>query len=418
MQVVRVRELAELERLRSQWDRLGAGVPFRSRQWLGPWWRHYGRGRELYVLAVRDDRGVTRGLVPWMRESSVRSGRVLRFLGSGEACSDYLSVLSRPDDADAVAAAVADWLTTRAHDSRTGQGDHRWDLLELSGVDAADQAVQRLVAHLRSCGNAVHCRPGPNCWRIALPATWEEYLAGLSKSHRKKLRRLERNGLSACEIRSCSFDGTADTQQGMQVLVDLHQRRRRQLGEAGCFSSDFFSRFLHEAAAAMAAKDQLELYWLERQGEPIAAEFQLLSDTTVYAYQAGMDPQRLDLQPGRLSCMVGIQKALSAGRTAFDFLRGDEPYKAHWGATARPGILIRAVPRKPLALARHLTWLAGRQAKQAIKGGLTTLGVKGRPSAERGRDSRRDADRKQQCERSSSSHPAADRAGTKTGGGS
>ena len=103
--------------------------------------------------------------------------------------------------------------------------------------------------------------------------------------------------------------------------------------------------------------------------------FQLVGDEAVYAYQSGMDPERLDVQPGRLSCIAGLRRAVGEGRARFDFLRGDEPYKAQWRATPRPSLYARVVPRKPLAMARHAVWLAGRRAKETIKGGLAALGM-------------------------------------------
>jgi hypothetical protein len=306
----------------------------------------------------------------------------LRLLGSGEVCSDHLGILADHHHADQVAAALADWLTQHAGQKQTAGSDPRWDVLELAAVDAADLAVKRLRERLRQRGCAVDCRPGPRCWVIDLPQTWEDYLAGLSKSHRKKLKRLGRSGFRGTGTRVCRATDDQSVRTGMEILVDLHQRRRRSLGEPGCFASPQFSRFLHDAAAVLADANRLNLYWVESEGRPLAVEFQLLSETTVYAYQAGMDPDRLDRQPGRLSCIAGIQQALRAGRARFDFLRGDEPYKTQWDATPRSSLDVRVAAPKPLAWARHLTWLAGQRAKEAIKGGLAALRT--RPAASHG----------------------------------
>ncbi len=70
---------------------------------------------------------------------------------------------------------------------------HRWDRLELAGVDATDVAFARLLEHLQTHGNVVHHCPTFNGWRVALPATWDEYLMILSKPHRNRLRRAYRN---------------------------------------------------------------------------------------------------------------------------------------------------------------------------------------------------------------------------------
>jgi len=376
MRVVPITTVSDLERLQPAWNGLAGGIPFRTWQWLVPWWRHYGRGRQLYVLAVYDQQDVLRAIAPWMLESSIRDGRVLRLLGSGEVCSDYVGLLTAAESAAEVAEALATWLSEKAHRRNATDRDFRWDQLELEGIDADDAPTAKLIAHLRQRGNAVHCQPGPQCWRISLPETWDDYLASLSKSHRKKLRRLERNGLHAQKARVCSVEQGADLQQAMAILVDLHQRRFRDLGEPGCFASDNFSGFLHEAAEQMAAENCLRLYWIEWQGEPIAAEFQLLGDTAVYAYQAGMAPDQLEQQPGRLSCIVGLKQAIAESSPAFDFLRGNESFKAHWGATPRPSLFARVAPRKPLALARHVAWLAGRRTKELVKGGLVAVGLR------------------------------------------
>ena len=84
MRVVPITTVSDLERLQTAWNGLAGGIPFRMWQWLVPWWRHYGRGRQLYVLAVYDQQDVLRAIAPWMLESSIRDGRVLRLLGSGE----------------------------------------------------------------------------------------------------------------------------------------------------------------------------------------------------------------------------------------------------------------------------------------------------------------------------------------------
>ncbi|HEY4593430.1 MAG TPA: GNAT family N-acetyltransferase, partial [Thermoanaerobaculia bacterium] len=51
---------------------------------------------------------------------------------------------------------------------------------------------------------------------------------------------------------------------------------------------------------------------------------------TVYFYQSGFDPAHSALSPGTLLVAQAIRRAIEEGKTAFDFLRGDEPYKRRW----------------------------------------------------------------------------------------
>ena len=53
---------------------------------------------------------------------------------------------------------------------------------------------------------------------------------------------------------------------------------------------------------------------------------------TCYFYNAGMDPAARDLSPGVTGAAAYLADRLAAGRTRFDFLRGNEPYKYEWGA--------------------------------------------------------------------------------------
>src|SRR5690606_24176163 len=57
---------------------------------------------------------------------------------------------------------------------------------------------------------------------------------------------------------------------------------------------------------------------------------------TTYYYNAGMDPTARELSPGVTGTAAFIRDRMTAGRTRFDFLRGDESYKYEWGARDEP----------------------------------------------------------------------------------
>ena len=374
MQVFCLSSLAELTPYADDWDRLSAGVPSRSWAWLSTWWRHYGHpGARLFVLSVFDDSNTLVGLGPWYRDHSASQGRVVRMLGCGEVCSDYLSVLCQPGTEDpvtrAMAQRLAEYANADAHDPQ------RWDLMELTGIDAEDRAAGRLLDHLGEWGAAVHRQTAPSCWRIELPTTWDDYLAMLSKSHRKQLRRLQRDVLATDRAVLHSVEKLDDLPEAVELLIDLHQRRRRGLGEPGCFASRRFAAFHRDVMPLLLRNGQLELHWLELDGRAVAADYDLVGNGVVYAYQAGVDPERLDQHPGRLITLATLRRAIQRGYRAFDLLRGDEPYKAHFRARPRPGLAVRVVPNRTSAQLRHGFWQAGENVKQWIKSGLKLVGT-------------------------------------------
>ena len=385
-QVVRFQSLDQLAPLADAWDRLARGVPFRSWAWASNWWRHYGNAdgksgksgdsTSLFTLGVLNGYGLPIGIAPWYVEHSASQGRVLRFIGSGEVCSDYLSVLCQPGMEGRVADALARWLleSHEPHQQRPGSRPDEWDLLELAGVDARDETVRHLAETLEAANASVYRQPGPNCWRIELPETWDQYLATLSKVHRKHIRRIQRRFFSTDRIVHHSVENLADLPRARDVLIDLHQRRWRSLGQAGCFASDRFAAFHRDVMPDLLRNGQLLLDWLELDGRPIAAEYHLVGNGVVYAYQGGIEPDAMEFSPGRLANMITIRRAIRQGYRGFDFLRGDEPYKARWRARPRESLVIRIVPDRPAARLRYNIWLMGENLKSWLKGGLRFAG--------------------------------------------
>ncbi|MHC4404351.1 MAG: GNAT family N-acetyltransferase [Planctomycetota bacterium] len=393
--VVRFQTLDQLAALAGHWDRLARGVPFRSWTWASAWWRHYGvvagdaRRLSLFVLAVLDASGRPVGIAPWYMEKHVGKGSVLRFLGDGEVCSDYLSVLSEWGWEDRVAAALADWLT-RAHapaDRPAGCRFGRWDLLELAGVDADDVATRLLAVHLEARGNTVHRRRGPACWRIELPDCWETYLSRLSRPCRRKVRQATQRILTTDRAVLHSVGRLDEIPDAWDVLVDLHQRRWRAVGEPGCFASGRFAAFHRDVLPDLLRNGQLLLDWLELDGRPVAAEYHLAGNDVMYAYQCGMSPDALKDSPGHLGTIIMLRKAVEQGFRAYDFLRGDEPYKRHWQAQPRSSLLLRVVPGRAASLLRHRIWLAAAGLKRWIKNRLEDVVGTGEPARKRNQTS-------------------------------
>ena len=307
------------------------------------------RDRQLYVLAVYDDAGDRRRREAAHRHRAVVSrshaikGNVLRWLGSGEVCTDHLSLICRPEDAERVAAAIAEALTVTCDD---------WDSLDLNAVDADDVPIAALLAALeeREClvsrqaadhAGSSTCRPpGTTIW------------PSISKSHRKQLRQLERRVLESDRDSLASASNLeSDLDTAWDVLVDLHQRRRRSLGEPGCFASRPFHDFHREVVGRLLDRGQLRMSWLELDGTPAAAEYHLAGPTRPTPTRAASIP--IASTKSRAGCRrFSASGAIDEGHRQFDFLRGDEPYKAHWRATPRATFDCRVVPNRRLARLR------------------------------------------------------------------
>lgn len=375
----------KLDRLRPHaetWDRLAAGLPFRSWAWMSTWWEHYGNAdhasynRQLLVVGVTDAAKRLVGLAPWYLDRSTARGRVIRFLGTGEVCSDYLGLLCEPGCEQLVSEAIGDWLLSnspqRADSAASGQPEQQqstapaWDLLELEGYAASDPTIGFLLARLTEAGCAPHRREAQSTWRLELPRTWDAYLAGISKNQRKRLRREASRSLDSGRVVLRTVTRADELEEAFDWLIALHQRRRHELGEPGCFASPRFTSFHRAVTRRLLEQGQLGLHLLQLGNAVIAAEYQLIGGGVVYAYQAGWDVEYAELGPGNLATLATLRRAIEQGYAAMDFLRGDESYKRSWRAVPRAAGRTLVVPPRIGPRLRHGMLEASRTLKHWV----------------------------------------------------
>lgn len=373
MRVTRIATTDQLQKCADSWNDLTRGVPFRSWEWLSTWWEYYGAERELFVLAAHDDTGALRGLLPLYRERTAARGRVLQLLGSGEVCTDYVTILSTHEHEDLVIDAFANWLIDACR-THADEAD-LWDLLELDAVPTNDASIARLVGSLAESGCGLHRRQGLSCWRLPLETSWDEQFAGLSKNRRKAFRRLQREVFDAGRLCFKFPQSDDELQTAMQLFVELHQKRRTSLGEPGCFASKPFAAFIDSVSKRLWDAGMLELSWIELDGSPVAIDYSLVDANTVYSYQGGIEPTAINESPGHLLTIALVQRAIASSRTTYDFLRGDEPYKADWNAVPLATVNLRISAARTSSHLREGVWLAGTTMKNWVKSGLTLTGM-------------------------------------------
>ena len=324
LQAKSVNLVAELEPRLDDWRTLAAGRPMRSPEWLLGWWAIYATpGDELQIFLVTDTDETLVGLAPLYLQKN--SGcATFRVLGARDHCTHHTDWLAAPGFEEVVGQAIARSLLQCRQD---------WQRLLFEAVAVDADAIHATMDHLTGQGCLGHQRQVNNCWKISLPATWDDYLQMLSRSLRKRCRRLQRQFFDSGKIRLRQVEEEADLKEGFQVLLKLHAARWGNARQPlGVFSDQKFRSFHESVARQLLINRQLRLAWLECEGQPIAVEYQFFDEEAVYSYQAGMDLASNEYAPGKLSMMAAIQFAIARGCQTFDLLSGDEPYKSNWRA--------------------------------------------------------------------------------------
>lgn len=228
-----------------------------------------------------------------------------------------------PDDLDIPALAAADVRALAA-----ALEDLPWQVIILSNLAQGAPNAQRLCTALRERGHAGRHYPLWSCPRLALPGSWDDYLATLSANRRQILRRKERGLRRDHAVALADYDdGRLD--EGWEHLMALHERRWSGDG-GGAFRDPRNVRLQRRFAGEMARQKRLWLTTLDVDGRPAAAWYGFAWGDTVSFYQGGRDPQWQRESVGQVLMGLMIQRAIERGYRTFSFLRGDDDYKREW----------------------------------------------------------------------------------------
>ncbi|HET8650400.1 MAG TPA: GNAT family N-acetyltransferase [Gemmatimonadales bacterium] len=298
------------------WERAPDASPFQSPEWLIPWWRAFGQGT-LWPLACYQE-GRLAALVPLYCSDDSDGVREVRLIGSGN--SDHLGALIEPE-IPGIAPALWRWLARRARE---------WDQVDLRQLPCESP----LSAVPDEAGWTGTVTPDGPCPVLCLPVNAEELSAIAPRQwdrYRYYRRRLGRAGKF-----QFTRAGRDNLSEHFDALATLHESRWRSRNEPGVLDYPGVRRFLREVVAAQLTADRLRLYTLWFNHRPAAAWLGFVAHGRVCYYLGGFDPEFARLNVGTIMVGYAIEAAVQEGCTEFDFLRGREEYKYHWGAVDRP----------------------------------------------------------------------------------
>ncbi|HKX04695.1 MAG TPA: GNAT family N-acetyltransferase [Methylomirabilota bacterium] len=303
-------------------DRSRLPSVFLTWQWQTEWSQAFTAERPIQILAATDAAGTLAGLLPLYEDGPERQ----RILG-GVDVSDYLDLIA-PDGGEAEV-----WTALLQH--RAGQ-TVAWDL---HGIRSASATATLLPELAPAHGLTASVEREDRCPVLALPKTWDEYLARLSGKDRhelrRKIRRLERELPGASPT---SHATVAGWDEAMTRFLTLH--RLSKVGKAR-FMDERMERFFRSATARLAAAGWARLWFLEFEGAAVAGFLCLEYGGSVGLYNSGFDPARATLAPGIVLLAHVIRDAIDRGFPVFDFLRGEEPYKYGFGPSPEDVLNVR-----------------------------------------------------------------------------
>jgi CelD/BcsL family acetyltransferase involved in cellulose biosynthesis len=322
--------LDSLSTLQAAWEQLlsefSTATTFCTLDWLLPWWRAFGGGQQIKVIAFFDSTQRLVAIAPLsVTAHRVASGvklKLLRLMGDGSQDSDNLDLPVRPGFEDRFAGSLLDFLESERNS---------WDFVELNTLPPESPGANAL-RQLLGQKKWVAIEQQIPASAIALPATWEEYGRLLSAKERGKIglrtRRLEKK--YEVRIRRCADEGEIDTL--LQTLYELHGKHWQLRGLPGTLHLPARRQFYGELARLLLPRRRLELWVLELQGKVVGAQFGLRYGTTVFSLQEGFDPDYAADSVGYVLRSQVLKQLIADGVRRYDFLGGADESKLRWGA--------------------------------------------------------------------------------------
>ncbi|HUP16702.1 MAG TPA: GNAT family N-acetyltransferase [Acidimicrobiia bacterium] len=278
--------------------------PFPMAEFLRAWWQEFQPDARVVIISSGS------GALPLME-----SAGVIQFLGDSDL-TDYHSPLGQdvqgPVD---ILVTMIDRTTSLDLDSLPGE------------------AATAIAESLSSTG----LRPKTSEQTVArvlqLPSSIDDYHLLIGKKERHELRRKRRRYEE--QVGPATLSTNIGTGFGFDEFVRLH---RLAPGDKGTFMTGERHRFF----SRLAGQDGWRVDYLENDGAATACLFGWTDGSDYYLYNSSFDPAFHSASPGQVLLAAMIEHAITEGWGVFDFLKGDESYKARLGAVPRQLFRVEA----------------------------------------------------------------------------
>jgi len=303
-------------------------VPFLRSEYLAEWWTTRGGGEwpddaELAIITAHED-GRLIGIAPLFIAEHEEKVQLL-LLGSIEI-SDYLDFICRIEDTERFCRKLLAYIKETFIETGRAMGVDLYNIVEDSPT------LQALEDAAKATGVDFEDRKLQHSPYIALPADWETYLQNLDKKQRHEIRRKMRR---AAEL---------DVPASLHIVEDAAELDAEIESFLSLMAQDEAKvRFLTEPMRAQMRQTMrmaftcgcLNLAFLQFGEEKAAAYLSFDYLNRVWVYNSGFNTKFFEHSPGWVLLGHMIQWAISNGREALDFMRGDEEYKYRFGAVDR-----------------------------------------------------------------------------------
>ncbi|UUX94802.1 GNAT family N-acetyltransferase [Aquabacterium sp. J223] len=338
--------LDDMQALTPQWRRLLADHPgrnlFLTPAWNRAWWRTFGTGKTLRLLAMRDG-GRLVGLAAFMLTRVRLRGLPVR----------VFSTFSNPHASrnDLVVAPGYDAVVAERLAAYLAQSRHEWDVAWLQQLPAEAPWMPAFLAAARRHGLLAQQAEGVGKCRMPLTTDWNGYVeqrgGHFRRNNGKTERRIERAG--RVEYRHSLNPGPED--RDFEVFADVESRSWKEDADSAAHLGPAGWAFQKEFATAYDEGISCDNWIVELDGQPVTIVHTVGYDRVSYCFQTLYDERVRDLYLGRAAVTRHFQSVFDDGRYDVLDFNGNSPFCKSWCDTEQRFISLQLHHRRPYSLA-------------------------------------------------------------------
>jgi CelD/BcsL family acetyltransferase involved in cellulose biosynthesis len=308
--------------LSQPWNHLttlcSTNTPFLTWQWQKLWWKEWNQGRYLRIITLSEESGRLCGIAPLYSEET-KEGQKLNLLGSSDLC-DYLDFIVAKGEEACFYHTLLSYLTSSCTEKTT---------LCLNSLQQHSPTLSFFKRIAHSKGYNIDINLEDTAPSLELPSNFELYLKRLNKKDRHEIRRKMRRAEKRAKITFRKIDHHSQVMQKMPGFINLF---RKSAEKKNHFLNGLREKFFLALADEFSRMGWLEIFALSFDEMEVAYLFCFHYQDTLYLYNSAYDPTCYNLSPGIVIITYCLEDAINRGIKQFDFLRGNESYKYHFGA--------------------------------------------------------------------------------------
>jgi CelD/BcsL family acetyltransferase involved in cellulose biosynthesis len=292
-------------------------TPFQTFAYQKAWWENLKPGgSKLQSIVIRQNNGQLAAIACLY----ITNEGIVNFNGCVEE-TDYLDIIAEARHAEEAWLSVFDCLLSNDYPA--------WRLVELCNIPAISPSRAILPQIADRCSLTLVESIDEVCPVIDLPASIDAYLQSLDSKQRREINRKQRRARGA-EAKFHIIGPEDDLDQAVDDFLEL---LKKSTFEKRDWLNDGRRSLFHTIAHSAQQAGLLQLSFMEIDGQRAAGLFNFDYEGRIWVYNSGLDPEAFgNLSLGVVLTFEAVAWAIENGRFEFDFLRGSETYKYHFGA--------------------------------------------------------------------------------------